>query len=75
MFRRIEFIRELSAEGQRKIIQTMGERDAAFKDEFARFWKTGIMGATEPHVVDALTFFIAMKFKSPYVQKRKQVEL
>ncbi len=53
MFRRIEFIKELSAENHRKLIHTVAQRGATFDGDRTRFWKTGIMGANMDHVVDA----------------------
>lgn len=53
MFRRIEFIKTLSAEGHRKLIAAMAERGAAYDGDVTRFWKTGIVASNPDAVTDA----------------------
>jgi hypothetical protein len=57
MFRRIELIDEIDAEGYRNLIEAMQERfgEPAYKieKENPRFWKSGLTGYGNPAVWDA----------------------
>lgn len=57
MFRRIELIDEIDAEGYRNLIQAMRERigdpDYPIEKEVPRFWKSGLTGYGNPAVWDA----------------------
>ena len=53
MFRRIEFIKQLSATHYDGLLQTIAEKGAVLDDEVIRFWKTGIMSPNPDVVIDA----------------------
>jgi hypothetical protein len=53
MFRRIEFIKQLSEEEYRNLLRAAAERGVPFDSAPARFWKTGIIGAYPAPVMDA----------------------
>lgn len=53
MFRRIEFIKQLSANGDKAPVQTMVEKGAVLDSAVVRYWKTGIMSPNPEVVIDA----------------------
>lgn len=52
MFRRIEFIKRLSAERERELLEALAKDENAFIGARVQFQKTGIMGGTN-YIVDS----------------------